>query len=129
MAVSVLTNVKNDPVSGIFTATLTAASSEGASSIFCGFKPRKVTMFQTAGSPDATAQSFAVSTMTAGYAVLIGNTGAYTIPTSNGYTFLDGTETAPATAMTGSPLSAGPGITVGTGVIANSIEYCITLER
>ena len=129
MAVSVLTNVKNDPIQGIMTATLTAASSEGASSIFCGFKPRLVRMTQTAGSPDATSRSMGVSTMTAAYAVLIAAAGDLTIPTSNGYTFLDGTEVAPATAMTGSPLSAGPGVTVGTGVIANSIEYFIELYR
>lgn len=129
MAVSVLTNVKNDVVNGIMTATVTAASSEGASSIFCGFKPRMVKMTQTAGTPDATSRSLGLSTMSAGYAVLVAAAGDLTIPTSNGFTFIDGTEVAPATKMTGSPLDAGPGVTVGTGVIANSIEYLIELYR
>lgn len=129
MAVSVLTNVKNDAVAGTFTATVTAASSEGASSIFMGFTPRWVRMTQTAGSPDGTSRSFATSTMTAAYVVVIAAAGDLTIGTSNGYTFLTGSEASPATKMTGSPLDAGPGLTVGTACIANSIEYFIEAYR
>ena len=129
MAVSVLTSVKNDPVAGTFTAVLTAASSEGASSVFCGFTPRVIKMTQIGGSPDATAQSGYHESMTAAYAWLIGNTGAFTIPTSNGYTLLTGNEASPATAMTGSPGSSGPGFTVGTGVIANSLVYLLEAYR
>lgn len=119
----VLTNVQYDLPGKRFICTLTVAATETASSIFMGFKPKVVKMTQIAGSPDATSRSVGYDQMTAAYAVLVAAAGDLTIITSNGYTFLDGTEASPAQACTGSPGSSGPGVTIGTGVTANSLVY------
>ena len=129
MAVSVLTNVSLDNQTGRFQAVMTADATPAASSVFCGFVPRKVVIQQIGGAPGATFHSEWVQGLAAASQVLVGNTGAGTIPTSNGITPLTGTETAPSAAMTGSPNSSGAGFTVGTGCIATSLVYYISAER
>lgn len=120
MAVGVLTNFTVDNVSGYATGTLTADSSPSACSIFMGFKPRVVRCTQISGTVGNGAVTTANSSMTAGYMTQQVAAGTSTIPTSNGYTFLDGSEASPAAAATGSPLSAGPGVTLGTAVQATA---------
>ena len=92
MAVGVLTNFTVDNVSGYATGTLTADSSPSACSIFMGFKPRVVRCTQISGTVGNGAVTTANSSMTAGYMTQQVAAGTSTIPTSNGYTFLDGTE-------------------------------------
>lgn len=129
MAVGTLTNIKLDPVAGTFSAIYTADSSEAASGVYIGFKPRVIKMTQVSGSPDATAQSGWCEGMTAAYAWLIGNTGAFTLPTSNGFTVTDGSETTVVTKAVNSPAASGPGFVIGTGVQANSIGYLVEAYR
>lgn len=119
----VLTSIDYDLPNKRFTCILTVAATETASSLFLGFKPKKVIMTQISGSPDATSKSMGLSIQTAAYATLYAAAGDVTYITSNGFTFLDGTEASPAQACTGSPASSGPGVTVGTGVTANSLVY------
>ena len=129
MAVSVLTSVSNDTQTGRFQAVMTVDGTAAASSVFCGFVPRRVTVQQIGGTPDAKWRSEWVTGMTAAHLVLTGNTGAGTIGTANGITVLAGTEAAPSAAMTGSPASSGAGFTVGTACIANSLVYVVNAER
>ena len=129
MAVGVLTSIKLDPIAGTFSAVYTAASSEGASGVYIGFKPRVIKMTQIGGSPDATAQSGYHESMTAAYNWLIGNTGAFTIATSNGFTLTDGSEASPVSKATNSPADSGPGFVIGTGVQANSLVYLVEATR
>lgn len=129
MAVSVLTNVKNDPIAGVFTCTLTAASSEGASGVYCGFIPREISMIQVAGSIGAESRSYYFDGMTAASAVLVAAAGDLTVVSSNGYTLTTGAEGTVTAAATGSPNSSGPGFIVGTGVIANSLGFYLKAVR
>ena len=129
MAVSVLTNITNDVRAGKFTATVTAAATAGASSVFCGFTPSKVTLQQTGGTPDATWFSQWIKGMTAGYQVAVGNTGAGTIATTNGITVFDGSEADRTDQATNSPLSGGQGFLLGSGTVANNIVYHVVAER
>jgi hypothetical protein len=130
MAVGVLTNVKVDPVGGTLSATYTAASSVGTCSIFCGFKPRVIKMVQMTGTVGAAAMTFFHESMSAGYYVQCSNAGTVTIPTSLGFTLLDGSEAAPATVATGSPASAGPGFTISTGPqVTASAAYLMEAYR
>lgn len=129
MAVGTLTSIKLDPAAGTFSAVYTADGTKTASGVYIGFKPRVIKMTQISGSPDATAQSGYSEGMTAAYAWLIGNTGGFTIPTSNGYTLTDGSEASPVTKATNSPASSGPGFVIGTGVQANSLVYLVEAYR
>ena len=130
MAVGVLTNFTVDNVSGYATGVLTADSSPSACSIFCGFKPRVARSTQISGTVGNGAVTTADSSMTAAHMTQQVAGGTSTIPTSNGFTFLDGSEASPAAKATGSPLSAGPGITLGTAVQATaSAAYRIELWR
>jgi len=116
-AVSVLTNVSIDEVSGIGSALLTVdATGASACSVFCGFKPRKVISTQISGTVGNGAVTTGNPNLAAGYMTQQVAAGTMTIVTTNGYTFLDGTEAAPATKATGSPASSGPGFTIGTSV-------------
>lgn len=129
MAVGVLANQKVDAAAGSYSAKFTADAAPSACSVFCGFTPRVIKMTQIGGAPGATAQSMYHESMTAAYQVLIGNTGALTIPTTNGFTLLVGNETAPAAIATGSPNAAGPGFTIGTGPQGASLVYMIEAYR
>jgi len=131
MAVGVLTAVNNkvDVLNGIFQGLFTADGTPSASSVFCGFTPRIIIMQQIGGAPGATWHSEFHEGMTAAYAVLVGNTGAGTIPTTNGFTTLVGNESAPAAQATNSPNAAGPGFTIGTGVQGASLVYKLTAVR
>lgn len=116
-AVSVLTNVQVDEVSGYGTALLTVdAGGASACSVFCGYKPRKVLSTQLSGAMGNGARTEGDPNLAAGYMVQRVAAGDQTIVTTNGYTFLDGTEAAPATKATGSPASSGAGFTLGTSV-------------
>ena len=130
-AVSVLTNVVNEPMNGNFSCTCTVASSEGGTAIYCGFIPNHIVMQQVGGSPGATWHSEWHKGMTAAYATLVGNTGTASIITSAGFTQLAGTsaDPAPAFVAAASPLQAGEGFYVDTGVTANSLVYHITATR
>lgn len=130
-AVSVLTNVHTDPTNGIFSCIMATASSKGGTAIYCGFQPRHIIMQQVAGTPDATWHSEWHEGMTAAYAVLVGSTGTGTIPTSAGFTVLAGTtaDPTPSFVAAASPLTAGQGFYVDTGVQANSITYSIVATR
>ena len=119
----VLTNITYNLPRKHFACTLTGAATATSSSIFLGFKPKIIKMVQISGTPDATSRSYFCDGMTAGYSVKVAAAGDLTIATSNGFTLLDGTEASPAQAATGSPASSGPGVTVGTGAVANSIGY------
>lgn len=129
MAVSVLTNVTLDAQTGRLQATLTAASSAGASSVFCGFTPRKIELRQHTLTLDGTCMSHWSKGMASPSYMLTGNTGTTTYGTTNGYTILDGSEAAPTAAATGSPNSSGVGFTIGTGVITALLSYTLTAER
>ena len=130
MAVGVLTAINNDPISGYWTAVLTADGTPSACSIFPGFKPRVVRSTQIGGTVGNGAVTTADSSMTAAYMTQQVAAGTMTIPTSNGFTFLDGTEAAPAAKATNSPLAAGPGVTLGTAVQATaSAAYRIEMWR
>jgi len=116
-AVSVLTNVQIDEVAGTGSALLTVdAGGASACSVFTGFKPRKVMSTQISGTIGNGAYTQGNPNLAAGYMLQTVANGTTTVVTSNGYTFLDGTEAAPATKATGSPASAGPGFTLGTAV-------------
>lgn len=129
MAVGTLANIKVDAVAGTFSAKFTADGTPSACSVFCGFKPRVIKMTQIGGTPGATAQTMFHESMTSAYNVQITNAGTLTIPTTNGYTLLDGSEAAPSTAATNSPAAAGPGFTLGTGVQAASLVYMLEATR
>lgn len=129
MAVGTLANVKVDAVAGTFSAKFTADGTPSANSVFCGFKPRVIKMTQIGGTPGATAQTMFHESMTAASNVQITNAGTLTIPTTNGYTLLDGSEAAPSSAATGSPAATGPGFTMGTGVQAASLVYMLEATR
>lgn len=131
MAVSVLTNVANDPISGDFSCICTAASSAGATAIYCGFTPNHIIMQQVGGSAGATWHSEWHKGMTADYATLVGNTGTASLPTSAGFTQLTGgsADLVPTNIAAASPLQAGEGFYVGTGVQGNSLVYNITATR
>ena len=130
MAVGVLTNFTVDNVSGYAVGTLTADGTPSACSIFCGFKPRVVRSTQISGTVGNGAVTTADSSMSAAYMTQQVAAGTSTIPTSNGFTFLDGSEASPAAKATGSPLAAGPGVTLGTAVQATaSAAYRIELWR
>jgi len=130
MAVGVLTNVSCDEVAGTFSATLTADGTPSACSIFMGFKPRVIRSTQVSGTVGNGCMTSADIGMTAGYMVQTVANGTTTIVTSNGYTFLDGSEAAPAAKATNSPASSGPGVTLGTSVQATaSAAYRIEAWR
>lgn len=131
MAVSVLTNVTNDPANSIFSCIMATAGAKGGTAIYCGFKPRHIIMQQMAGAPDPTWHSEWHDGMTKAYATLTGNTGAGTISTSAGFTVLVGDTTDPAVSFVAaaSPLQAGQGFYVDTGVQTNSITYSIVATR
>lgn len=130
MAVGVLTNIKVDAVNGIFTATLTADGTPAACSIFPGFKPRVVRSTQISGTVGAGAVAVGYESMTAGYNVRQIAAGTGTIETSAGFTFLDGTEAAPAAKATNSPAASGPGVSLGTGIqVTASAAYLIEMYR
>lgn len=130
MAVGVLTSIKTDSVAGSFSAKFTADAAPSACSVFCGFKPRVIKMTQISGTPGNGAQILFHEGMTAASNVQITALGALTIPTTNGITLLDGSEASPAAAATGSPASAGPGFTLGTGVqVTASAAYLLEAYR
>ncbi len=130
MAVGVLTNIKVDAVNGIFTAVLTADGSPSACSVFPGFKPRVVKSTQITGTVGTGAMTMGNENMTAAYLVQLTSVGTVTIPTSNGFTFLDGTEASPASKATNSPGASGQGVTLGTAVQATaSAAYLIEMYR
>lgn len=130
MAVGTLANIKVDPVAGTFTAKYTADSSVSAASVFCGFTPRVIKMYQISGTPGNASQTAFHESMTAGYHVQITAAGAYTIATSNGFTLLTGSEASPTAKATNSPLDAGPGFTIGTGPqVTASAAYLIEAYR
>ena len=128
MAVSTITNVKVDEVSGILTAKWTCDGTSTASSVFCGFTPRMVTL-HAASTPGVTALVWWNENMTAGTNGVTTSAGVSTINGSNGITPLTGAEGAPAAAATGSPLSAGPGFTIGTAAQTSSLVYILTAYR
>lgn len=129
MAVSVLTSVTNDVQNGKFKAVLTAAASPGASSVFCGFKPRLVTLQQIGGTADATWFSQWAEGMTDGHRVAVTHTGVGSLATANGIQAFDGTQADRTDQATGSPVSSGQGFLVGSGCVATSIVYLLTAER
>lgn len=128
MAVSTIANVKVDPVSGVLTAKWTCDGTSTASSVFCGFKPRMITL-QAASTPGVTALVWWNDTMTAATNGVTTSAGVSTINGSNGITALDGSEAAPAAAATGSPLAAGPGFTIGSAAQTASLVYILTAVR
>lgn len=116
-AISVLTNVSIDEVTGYGTALLTVDSGGPlACSVFPGFKPRKVLSTQISGTMGNGARTEGNPNLAAGHMVQRVAAGDQTVVASNGYTFLDGSEAAPATKATGSPAASGPGFTLGTSV-------------
>lgn len=130
MAVGVLSSVKVDPVGGTFSGVFTADATPSATFLGIGFKPRVIKMTQIGGAPGATAQSVYHESMTPAYSVLIGNTGALTIPTTNGYTLADGSTVPAASPAAASPTGAGgPGFTIGTGVQGASLVYMLEAYR
>ena len=120
MAVGVLTNVSCDEVAGTFSATLTADASPSACSIFMGFKPRVIRCTQVSGTIGNGAFTSADIGMSAANMIQTVANGTTTLVTTNGYTFLDGSEAAPAAKATNSPASSGPGVTLGTSVQATA---------
>lgn len=130
MAVGVLTNVKFDEITGTMTAIFTADGTPSASSVFCGFKPRKIKMTQVSGTVGNGAQTSWQDGMTSAYYIQQVAAGTTTIVTSNGFTPLDGSEASPAAAATGSPASSGPGFTIGTGPQPTaSAAYALEVTR
>ena len=116
-AISVLTNVSVDEVSGIGSALLTVdGGGPAVCSVFTGFKPRKVISTQISGTVGNGAVTTGNPNLAAGYMTQQVANGTMTVVTTNGYTFLDGTEAAPAAKATGSPAAAGPGFSLGTSV-------------
>ena len=116
-AISVLTNVQIDEVSGIGSALLTVdAGGPATCSVFCGFKPRKVVSTQISGTVGNGAVTTGNPNLAAGYMTQQVAAGTMTVVTAAGYTFLDGTEASPATKATGSPAASGPGFSIGTAV-------------
>jgi hypothetical protein len=116
-AISVLTSVSIDEVAGSGTAILTVdAGGPSACSVFTGFKPRVVKSTQISGTIGNGAFTQGNPSLAAGYMLQTVANGTTTVVTTNGYTFLDGSEAAPAVKATGSPLAAGPGFTLGTSV-------------
>lgn len=128
MAVSTISGVKVDNVSGVLTAKWTCDAVSTASSVFCGFKPRMITL-QAASAPGVTALVWWNENMTAATNGVTTSAGVSTINGANGITALDGTEGAPAAAATGSPLSAGPGFTIGSAAQTASLVYILTAYR
>ncbi len=131
MPVGVLTSVKTDPTNGIFECLFTASATPAATAIFPGFTPRTIIMQQVVGTPDATWHTEWHDGMTSAYNVQVTSTGAGTIPTTNGFTPLVGTETSTVigTAAAASPATAGQGFIVGTGPQAASLAYKIVATR
>lgn len=131
MAVAVIASVKTDPTNGIFECLFTADAAPSATAIFPGFTPRSIIMQQVGGAPGATWHSEWHDGMTAAYQVLVGNTGAGTIPTTLGFTPLVGTETATTVGLVAaaSPATGGQGFIVGTGPQGASLVYKIVATK
>ena len=124
LTISALTN--NAVVSDTFICKGVNDGSAAASSIFTGFKPRRVEVFN---ETDVIKFDY-FDGMTAAYAFKLNGTGpTFTEITSVGVTLLDGTEASPATAATGNLRSSGAGFTLGTGILAASKTYWIVATR
>jgi hypothetical protein len=128
MAVSTIANVKVDEVSGVLTAKWTCDAASTASSVFCGFTPRMVTL-HAASAPGVTALVWWNENMAAGTNGVTTAAGVTTINGANGITALTGAESPTPAAATGSPLLAGPGFTVGTAAQTASLVYILTAYR
>lgn len=134
MAYGTLSNIKVDPVAGYFSAKFTADATVAACSVFCGFTPRIIKMSQIAGSLTTAASSFAFESNTSGtngvFTNLVHGTGAATITTANGFTFLTGTEAVPTSIAVNSPVTVGgPGFIIGTAVHGTTQVYLIEAVR
>lgn len=133
MAYGTLSNIKVDPVAGTFSAKFTADATVAACSVFCGFTPRIVKMTQLQGSLTTACQSIAFESATSGtngvLTTLVHGTGAVTVTTANGYTFLSGSEAVATNVAVNSPASVGPGFTIGTVVHGTTQIYLLEAVR
>lgn len=126
MALTISNLANNAVVSDIFTCKGVNDGSAAAASIFCGFKPRIVWVWNETDVIKFEYQDG----MTAAYAFKFNGTGpTITEITSNGVTLLDGSEASPATAATGNVRTSGAGFSLGTGILAASKTYFITAIR
>ena len=134
MAYGTLSNIKVDPVAGYFSAKFTADATVAACSVFCGFTPRIIKMSQLLGTPTTACASVAFESNTSGtngvFTTLVHGTGATTITTANGFTFLSGTEALPTSIAVNSPsTTGGPGFIIGTAVHGSTQVYLIEAIR
>lgn len=126
MALTISALTSNALVSDTFICKGVNDGSAAASSIFIGFKPRKVEVWN---ETDVIKFEY-FDGMTAAYGLKFNGTGpAITEITANGVTLLDGTEASPATSATGNLRTSGPGFTLGTGILVASKTYWIMAIR
>jgi len=126
MALTISALTSNSLTSETFICKGVNDGSGAAASIFCGFKPRQVEVWN---ETDVIKFEY-YDGMTAAYGFKLNGTGpAITEITSNGVTLLDGSEASPATAATGNVRSAGAGFTLGTGILVASKTYWIKAIR
>lgn len=122
-----LSNIKFDAVNGLWTANGVNDGSAAAQSIYPGFKPRAIHVFN---STDATVFDFNEN-LAAGKAIQTVTAGTTTYLAANGFTLLDNaSSTGAATAALGqSPTAAAGGVTLGTAVCAASKTLSIEMWR